>query len=117
MATYYRWRQNEFRSVIGQFGIGIDAIVNSQETKLLLYRLYKAELQTRRAIQAKQDEEDRLANIAYFAWLERHLGESLRLFLKFGNRFPITGWFRKHTFDICFYTTLAYGLMWIVFLH
>lgn len=115
MPVYYRWQQGEFHSVLGELGIGIDAVVNSQETKLLIQRLYKADLQTRRFIKAKEDEEDRVANIKYFAYLERHLGSSLRHFFEFGDRYKILGWFRRYASDIIYWVLLSYGFMWVMF--
>lgn len=114
MGIYYRWRQSEFHAVLGELGIGIDAVVNSQETKLLLIELYKANLQTKRFMHQKQDAEDSIANIKYFAWLEKHLGDSLRIFLEFGDRYPILQWFRRNISDIVFFTLIAYGLLWIL---
>src|SRR3990167_11014435 len=114
MPVYYRWRQGEFQSVLGSMGIGIDAVVNSQEAKQLIYALYKADLQTKRLMQQKQEEEDRLSNISYFSWLETHLGESLRIFLKFGDRYPILQWFRIYAKDIIFFTLISYWVIWII---
>ena len=95
MPIYYQWRQSQFQSIFGSLGIGIDAVVNSQETKLLIIRLYKAHLETKRYMQAKAEEEDRKTRMRNAFWIERHLGESLRVFLRFGDRFPIVQWVRS----------------------
>lgn len=113
MAVYYRWRQSEFQSVLGT--MGIDSVVNSQDTKLLIQRLYKADLQTRRWIQEREEAEDKKANIAYSDWLERNLGWSLRNFLKYGDRYPIVQWMRRYGSDICFYIAICYGAFLIFF--
>lgn len=114
MSVYFRWRQSEFHSILGELGIGIDEIVNSQEKKLLVYRLYKADLETRRFIKAREDDEDRKANVAYFEYLERNLGESLRTFLRFGDQFKILKWIRSHAGDIGFWAIVFYASIWII---
>lgn len=110
---YFETRGKSSASVFGSFGIGINAIVNSQENKMTVATLWKSRL----AWERREAREDDIANQRYFAFLERHLGCSLRHFMQFGDRYKILAWFRKYVVDICFWTVISYGFFWIVFTH
>ena len=111
---YYEYKRNTFYNLFGGLGISIDQVVNSQETKLLIQKLYKAHLASERYFMQRQIEQDRLMSIKNANWLEKQLGESLRVFIKFGDRFPILAWFRKHIKDICFWLAVSYYASFVI---
>ena len=71
-------------------GIGIDQIVNSQEAKEQAKSSWKYRMQFLR-FEKECNERDYKK---YESWLEKHLGESLRNFLKYGDQFNIMKYMR-----------------------
>lgn len=107
MSIYSRY--NYLRSM----GLDINNIVNSQEAKDNAKKLWKYRIQ----FEAFQEEKHEQQYVKYQTWLERNLGESLRIFLKYGDRFKIIQNVRKLINVIrryYFELILVNFLLWII---
>lgn len=105
----YQRFKSDFSSFLGSLGISVDIIVNSQETKLLVFKKYKAHLQTQKAIKEMEDKNNKRLDTEALEFFEQHLGESLRQYFIFGNRYNILQWMRGNAWWIGLILLLAFS--------
>ena len=98
----YKYQQRQFFEI----GIGIDEIINSQVAKDSAKQRWKIIQEYKRFNEEKLEEQ----YVKDCAWWEKYSQETMRYFIKYGDRFPILGWMRTHKKEIIF-VILTYGLI------
>lgn len=82
----YYYKRHQFLSL----GIGIDEIINNQESREVVKNLWKHQM----AFQRFQKEKEEKQYKKDCVWWEKYSQQTVRYFLKYGDMFPIMKYMR-----------------------